>query len=77
VLPFRREVDVKEWSIRHGIPVGSAVPITQVQNLGREWYAHHCDPDWHKWSVSEAIEIFEKVGLKGSFWRLENGQGNF
>ena len=56
------------WSERHGIPVGSAVPIAQVQDLGREWYGHHCDRNWRKWSVDEAIEIFDRVGLVGAFW---------
>jgi hypothetical protein len=77
VLPFRHEADVQTWSKRHGIPAGSAVPISQVQDLGREWYAHHCDRDWRKWSVAEAIEIFEKVGLVGPFWSLESRDGTF
>ncbi len=77
VLPFRHEADVQTWSKRHGIPAGSAVPISQVQDLGREWYAHHCDRDWRKWSVAEAIEIFEKVGLVEPFWSLEGRDGSF
>jgi hypothetical protein len=77
VLPFRRESDVRLWSERHGIPVGSAVPIAQVQDLGREWYGHHCDRNWRKWSVDEAIKIFEKVGLVGAFWSLESRDGSF
>jgi hypothetical protein len=77
VLPFRHDADVKTWSKRHGISAGAAVPISQVQDLGREWYSHHCDRDWRKWSVAEAIEIFEKVGLVGPFWSLENRDGSF
>jgi hypothetical protein len=77
VLPFRHEADIQTWSKRHGIPAGSAVPIPQVQDLGREWYSHHCDRDWRKWSVAEAIEIFEKVGLVGPFWSLESRDGSF
>jgi hypothetical protein len=77
VLPFRQEADVQTWSNRHGIPAGSAVPISQVQDLGREWYARHCDRDWRKWSIAEAIEIFEKVGLVGPFWSLESREGSF
>jgi hypothetical protein len=42
-----------------------------------EWYARHCDRDWRKWSIAEAIEIFEKVGLVGPFWSLESREGSF
>jgi hypothetical protein len=77
VLPFRRDADVQAWSVRHGIPVGVAVPIARVNGLGREWYGHHCDPDWRKWSVAEAIKIFKTVGLVGPFWDLEKRQGSF
>jgi hypothetical protein len=77
VLPFRQAADVQTWSSRHGIPVGSAVPISQVQELGREWYGHHCDRHWRKWSVAEAIAIFERVGLTGPFWSLESREGSF
>jgi hypothetical protein len=76
-LPFRQAAGAQMWSQRHGIPAGLAVPSTQVQDLGREWYAHHCDRDWRKWSVAEAIKIFEKVGLVGTFWSLENRDGSF
>jgi hypothetical protein len=77
VLPFRHAADAQVWSQRHGIPAGLAVPIAQVQDLGREWYAHHCDRNWRKWSVAEAIKIFENVGLVGPFWSLENRDGSF
>jgi len=77
VLPFRQAADVQTWSNRHGLPAGSAVPISQVQELGREWYAHHCDRNWRKWSVAEAVAIFERVGLAGAFWSLESREGSF
>ena len=49
----------------------------QVQELGREWYAHHCDQHWRKWSVAEAMAILERVGLAGPFWSLEGREGSF
>lgn len=71
VLPFRNEADVDSWSRRHAIPKGAVVPIAQVAELGRLWYGKYADCDWRKWSVAEAREIFERVGLTGSFWALE------
>jgi hypothetical protein len=77
VLPFRGPDDVRIWSERHGIPLGSVAPIAQVMDLGREWYARHADPDWRKWTVREAAEIFRRVGLVGEFWEIPTTEGGF
>jgi Alkylmercury lyase len=77
VLPFHSPTDVRTWSDRHGIPMGAVAPISQVMDLGREWYARHADPDWRKWSVREAAEIFRKVGLVGDFWEIPVTEGGF
>jgi hypothetical protein len=71
VLPFRSEAEVDAWSRRHAIPKGAVVPIAQVAHLARLWYGKHADPDWEKWSVAQAREIFGRVGLTGPFWALE------
>jgi hypothetical protein len=70
VLPFRSVPDVDAWSRRHGIPKGAAVPIAQVADLARVWYGKHADPDWEKWSIEQAREIFKRIGLTGEFWSL-------
>ena len=62
---------------RLGIPMGAVAPIAQVMDLGREWYARHADPDWRKWTVREAAEIFRKVGLVGDFWEIPVTEGGF
>jgi hypothetical protein len=62
---------------RLGIPMGAVAPIAQVMDLGREWYARHADPDWRKWTVREAAEIFRKVGLVGDFWEFPVTEGGF
>jgi hypothetical protein len=77
VLPFRSPEDVWTWSDSHGIPMGAVAPIAQVMDLGREWYARHADPDWRKWTVREAAEIFRKVGLVGDFWEIPVTEGGF
>jgi len=46
-------------------------------DLGREWYGKYADPDWQKWTVREAIEIFQKVGLTGEFWDVPAADGAF
>ena len=69
--------DVRTWSDRHGIPMGAVAPIAQVMDLGREWYPRHADPDWRKWTVREAAEIFRKVGLVGDFWEIPVTEAGF
>jgi hypothetical protein len=77
VLLFREPEDVRSWSERHGIPMGSVVPVSQVMDLGRVWYARHADRDWRKWTVREAAAIFRDVDLVGEFWSLPMTEGGF
>ena len=77
VLLFRSPDDVRSWSERHGIPFGAVAPISQIMDLGRRWYARHADPDWRKWTVREAGEIFRRVGLVGDFWDIPVTEGGF
>jgi hypothetical protein len=46
------------------------VPIARVLELARLWYGGHLAPDWCKWTVPEAQQIFSRVGLIGSHWDL-------
>jgi hypothetical protein len=77
VLPFRRESEIDAWCARHRIPRGAAVPIGQVQVLGRVWYGRHMDRSWRKWTVAQARSIFEQVGLTDRFWHLPDEPGRF
>jgi hypothetical protein len=75
VLPFRNERDVDAWCGRHAIPKGTLVPIAKVAELARLWYGKHAEPDWKKWSIAQAREIFKRVGLTGPFWALAPDAG--
>jgi hypothetical protein len=77
VLPFRSPSDVSNWNKRHGIAEGAVVPISQVMDLGRLWYARHGDPNWRKWTVEEAGQIFRAAGLIGDFWDIPESDGRF
>jgi len=77
VLPFRTQADIERWCIRHGVPMGEPVRLTQVARLAKAWYGSHADPQWRKWSVAEAQEIFARVGLTSEFWELEAKAGKF
>lgn len=77
VQPFGAAHEVAPWAARHRLPVGSIVPIEQAVALGRAWYGHHLDADWHKWTVAEARAIFASVGLTDDIWRLPDREGAF
>jgi len=75
VLPFRSQDDIAAWCLRHGLPRGEAVPLEKVASLARAWYGSHAEPGWHKWSVEEAQQIFQRAGLQSGFWNLGAGRG--
>jgi len=77
VLPFRSAADIPPWCARHALPKGEAVPLHQVAHLARLWYGSHANPDWHKWSIAEAQDIFQNAGLTSPFWNLQNKDGRF
>jgi hypothetical protein len=77
VLPFRSAADITQWCSRHALPKGEAVPLHQVADLARLWYGSHASPDWHKWSIAEAQDIFHRAGLTSPFWNLEPREGKF
>jgi hypothetical protein len=77
LLPFRSPSDVDVWTMRHALPLGEVVPLAQVAALARRWYGGHADPQWRKWTVAEAQDIFASVGLTSTFWDLGAQVGRF
>jgi hypothetical protein len=77
VQPFRSEREVDAWCARHRIPRGDVVPLSRVLELGRAWYGGHLDPSWRKWTLAQARQIFERVGLHGPFWALPDDDVTF
>lgn len=77
VLPFHSSEEIAAWCAQHRIPQGQAVPLHQVALLARIWYGRHANPDWEKWSVEEAQDIFHQAGLRAEFWNLGAKTGKF
>jgi len=76
-LLFRNEIQVDEWCEARGIKKGDVRPLEQVWNFATEWYAHHADSNWTKWTIKEAIEIFSRHNLDGPVWTLSDDAGRF
>jgi len=74
---FRSHADVSDWCARHGYTVGDIQPLEKVQNLARAWYGGHLDPNWRKWTLREAAEIFEAAGFTDESWSLPEGDSEF
>lgn len=77
MLLFENDVAVDRWSDRHGVAKGDVQPIAVVWELAKVWYGRHRDPDWQKWTVGEAREIFSGLGLRGDTWKLPESDGQF
>jgi hypothetical protein len=77
VLPFRSHEDIVAWCDRHRLPQGEDVPLHQVAKLAQAWYRTYGDTNWHKWTIAEAKEIFQRSGLVSPFWNLGEREGRF
>ena len=77
MLMFRNKAQVEQWCAERGIAVGDVRPVEQIWNFASEWYSRHADPDWDKWTVQEAAEMFRRHGLSGPVWAMPSQVGRF
>ncbi|HVP00401.1 MAG TPA: organomercurial lyase [Bryobacteraceae bacterium] len=77
VLPFHSPEAIRDWCARHAVPVGEPVPLESVAMLAKLWYGSHADPNWKKWTIAEAQQVFSQAGLQSSFWRLASENGHY
>jgi hypothetical protein len=77
MLVFDSEAKIDSWCARHGIAKGDVRPIGTVARFAADWYGRHLDPDWHKWTVSEARALIDRHGLSGPIWALPSEDGRF
>lgn len=74
---FENDAQVDAWCAQHGIAKGDVQPAEKVWQLSKIWYGKHLDPNWKKWTSSEAAQIFKQLGLKGPIWEVKAGEGRF
>lgn len=77
MLLFDADADLDGWCARHRITRGDVVPVQTAWAFAGQWYGRHLDPEWRKWTVDEAAEIFRAHGLTGPMWSLIAGYGRF
>ena len=77
MLVFESEEQVDEWTKKHNIPKGDIQPIENIWNFSKKWYGNHLHPEWTKWTVEEAKQIFREFGLNDKIWSLEESTERF
>ncbi len=77
MLLFHDSDAVAAWCDRHGKPQGDVRPVEQIWHFAREWYGHHLDVGWQKWTAAEAVAMFDRHGLDGPIWSLPTGAERF
>jgi hypothetical protein len=77
ILVFKDENQVDSWTKRHNIPKGDIRPIDKIWKFSKKWYGNHLNPDWKKWTMKEAKEMFLEFKLTHEVWDLQNSNSRF
>jgi hypothetical protein len=77
MLVFDSEQAIDHWCARHSVPKGDVQPIQLAFAFASVWYARHLDPNWSKWTLDEARQIFARFGLQGPIWALPDSKQRF
>jgi hypothetical protein len=72
MLVFENETQVDDWVRQHNITKGDLQTIGKIWDLSKAWYGQHLSPNWKKWTLSEAREIFRRFDLSGDIWELDD-----
>jgi hypothetical protein len=77
MLVFKNEEQITEWTKRHNIPKGDIQTLDNVWAFSKKWYGSHLNPEWQKWTMQEARDIFKEFNLTGKIWDLEKSTVRF
>lgn len=77
MLIFENEKQIDEWTTKHNIPKGDVQAIENIWNFSKKWYGNHLNPKWKKWTIKEALQMFQEFSLRGKIWDLENSHDRF
>jgi len=77
MLIFKTKEAVDKWSKKHNIPKGDVQSIEIIWEFSKKWYGRHLDPNWKKWTIQEAKELFAEFGLDHDIWKLDDTGDSF
>ena len=71
MLLFRSEEHVESWCKQWNLPHGATLTLDQIFQLATAWFKpDRRNPEWRRYTVEEAMDIFKKIGLTSPFWNL-------
>ena len=71
MLLFRSEEHVDRWCAQWALSRGAILSMDQAWGLATAWFsANRAAPAWSRPSVEVVEQLFESLGLVGSFWKL-------
>jgi len=70
IMFFTSEEEVRLWSARHDIPLGSVLRLNQAWSLAGDWFSGRLEREWSRLTPEEAEKSFRRAGLSGGFWSL-------
>ncbi len=70
MLLFRSEEHIDRWRSARELPRGGVLDPNVAWQLARDWYQDKVNPQWRRHTVDETQALFERLGLRGDFWRL-------
>jgi len=74
---FENEQQVDAWTKKHNIQKGDIQPLEKIWHFSKKWYGNHLNPNWTKWTIEEAKQIFKAFKLDGNIWQLEDSKERF
>lgn len=77
MLVFENEAQIDQWTKKHNISKGDIQPIENIWNFSKKWYGNHLNPNWTKWTIQEAKEMFLEFNLNNSIWELGDSKERF
>jgi len=77
MLIFESEDQVNSWSKKHNISKGDVQPIENIWNFSKKWYGNHLHPNWEKWTIQEAKQMFDEFKLNDQIWHLDDSPERF
>jgi Alkylmercury lyase len=77
MLIFKDEEQINKWVRKHNIAKGDIQPLGNVWEFSKKWYGNHLNPDWEKWTMQEAKDIFSQFNQTNKIWDLEISNTRF
>lgn len=77
MLLFENENQIDLWCKNHRIPKGDIQTLEKIWEFSKVWYGNHLNPDWKKWTLGEAAEIFKQFGLTNEIWNIPVSNSRF